>query len=155
MFYKRDILSKLEQELTAKEVTVVTGMRQVGKTTILKHIFEKIESDNKVLLDLENPLNRKIFEEQNQLGQGTVQFTIDDLKKWAGDIGLDQVKFNTCLDSGKNNNEVQKDFNDGSKYGVSGTPGFFIGNDKEGFKPIVGAQPYQVFEQAINEILNK
>jgi predicted AAA+ superfamily ATPase len=65
MFYKRDILSKLEQELTAKEVTVVTGMRQVGKTTILKHIFEKIESDNKVLLDLESPLNRKIFEEQN------------------------------------------------------------------------------------------
>ena len=62
MFYKRDILSQLENELVTKETTVITGMRQVGKTTLLIHLFDLVQSANKVLLDLENPLHRKIFE---------------------------------------------------------------------------------------------
>ncbi len=61
----RKILPLLEKELTTKEVVVLTGMRQTGKTTILKHLFETVPSSNKILLDLENPLNRKIFEEQH------------------------------------------------------------------------------------------
>jgi len=65
MFYPRLILPQLEQELTTKEATVITGMRQVGKTTLLKHLLSLVESNNKVLLDLENPLYRKIFEEEN------------------------------------------------------------------------------------------
>ena len=44
--------------------------------------------------------------------------------------------------------EVRKDAADGQKLGVSGTPAFFI-NGKE----IVGAQPFAVFEQAIEEQL--
>lgn len=63
--YKRDILPVIEKELTTKEIVVLTGMRQVGKTTILNHLFELINSDNKISLDLENPLHRKIFEEEN------------------------------------------------------------------------------------------
>lgn len=33
MFYRRDILSDIEKELATKEIIVITGMRQVGKTT--------------------------------------------------------------------------------------------------------------------------
>lgn len=65
VLFPRIILPKLEAELTKKEVTVITGMRQVGKTTLLTYLFEKVRSKNKVLLDLENPLYRKIFEEEN------------------------------------------------------------------------------------------
>lgn len=36
-----------------------------GKTTLLNHIFASIESQNKIFLDLENPINRKYFEEKN------------------------------------------------------------------------------------------
>ena len=61
-FYPRIILPELEKELITSEITVITGMRQVGKTTLLDHLFSLIESSNKVQLDLENPLNRKIFE---------------------------------------------------------------------------------------------
>lgn len=61
----RAILPKLEKELLKKEVTVITGMRQVGKTTLLNYLFEKVQSNNKVLLDLENPLHRRVFEEEN------------------------------------------------------------------------------------------
>ncbi len=43
----------------------LTGMRRTGKTTLLNHIFGSIESQNKIFLDLENPINRKYFEEEN------------------------------------------------------------------------------------------
>jgi len=65
MFYPRLVLPQLERELETPEITVITGMRQVGKTTLLDHLFSLIKNSNKVKLDLENPLNRKIFEEEN------------------------------------------------------------------------------------------
>lgn len=65
MFFPRQILPALENELHTNEITVLTGMRQVGKTTLLKYLYEKIPSSNKVFLDAENPLHRKVFEEEN------------------------------------------------------------------------------------------
>jgi len=65
MFYKRDILPALEKELVKKEITVITGMRQVGKTTLLRHLYDQVDSANKVMLDIGNPLQRNIFEEKN------------------------------------------------------------------------------------------
>lgn len=40
-------------------------MRRVGKTTALMHLFDLVKSENKAMLDLENPLHRKVFEEEN------------------------------------------------------------------------------------------
>lgn len=71
------------------------------------------------------------------------------LKQYAKDLGLDAAKFDSCLDTGKYKAEVQKDLADGSAAGVSGTPTFFIGNDKNKYQMIVGAQPYAVIKQAI------
>lgn len=65
MFYTRLILSKLEEELNTKEIVIITGMRQVGKTTMLTYLYDRVKSTNKVFLDLENPLHRKLFEEEN------------------------------------------------------------------------------------------
>lgn len=65
MIYPRDIFPKLEEELATKENTVITGMRRVGKTTILQYLFSLVTTNNKVILDLENPLYRKVFEEEN------------------------------------------------------------------------------------------
>ena len=45
---------------------------------------------------------------------------------------------------------VQKDFDDGAKYGVTGTPAFFINGII-----VVGAQPYEAFKQIIDQELNK
>lgn len=44
---------------------MVTGMRRVGKTTLLKQVYDSIPSGNKIFLDLENPVNQKYFEEEN------------------------------------------------------------------------------------------
>lgn len=65
MFYRRELSSRLEKDLTRREATVITGMRQVGKTTILRHLFSLVSSKNKALFDFENPLERKLFENQD------------------------------------------------------------------------------------------
>ncbi|MCK5601671.1 DsbA family protein [Candidatus Pacearchaeota archaeon] len=84
-----------------------------------------------------------IFENQSQL-------SVDSLKKWAVDLGLDAGQFNECLDSEKYGEEVDKDFSDGQSYGVSGTPAFFING-----RLISGAHPFSVFKTIIDEELAK
>ena len=87
--------------------------------------------------------HKMLFENQDAL-------TNDDLKGYASDLGLDTDKFNECLDTGMMADEVRKDFSEGTSYGVSGTPAFFI-NDQE----ISGAQPFSAFESIINSELAK
>jgi len=86
-------------------------------------------------------MHDKIFENQGAIG-------VDSLKTYASELGLDTNQFNSCLDSGKYASEVQKDFSDGKAAGVSGTPTFFVNGKK-----LVGAQPYEAFEQIINQEL--
>jgi uncharacterized protein len=83
MFYKRTVLPQLEKEINTKEIVVLTGMRQVGKTTLLKYLFSEIKSKNKTFLDLENPLHRKIFEEENfdNIWSNLKNFNINNNKK--------------------------------------------------------------------------
>lgn len=90
----------------------------------------------------------KIFEEQDKRGEATIEYGIAELKQWAVGIGLDSSKFNSCLESNRYADEVAKDFEDGSKYGVSGTPTLFING-----KRVVGAQPYEAFVAAIESEL--
>ena len=79
-----------------------------------------------------------VFSNQDQLSD-----TI--LSIWAGEIGLDVKKFDDCLESGKYKEKVQADSNDAGSYGVSGTPSFFVNG-----KLLVGAQPYEAFQQVID-----
>lgn len=92
MFYGRNILPKLVSELATKEIIVITGMRQVGKTTLLNHLLELVNSGNKVLLDLENPLHRLLFEEENYdaVWNNLIQFGITNKEK--AYIFLDEVQ---------------------------------------------------------------
>ncbi len=61
----RFIFEEIKKHWDSPEAIVVTGMRRTGKTTLLQSIYEQISSKNKIFLDLENPLNRKYFEEDN------------------------------------------------------------------------------------------
>lgn len=88
-------------------------------------------------------MHHKLFENQNALA-------VNDLKKYAKEIGLNESRFNTCLDTQKYKSEVEKDLKDGQKYGVSGTPGFFI----NGWF-LRGAMPFASFQQIIDQELNK
>ncbi len=79
---------------------------------------------------------------------GTVDYTVDDIKAWAAEVGLNTASFNECLDSGKHAEKVKQDLAEGSAAGVSGTPGFFINGT-----PVVGAQPYESFKALIDQEL--
>ena len=59
-------------------------------------------------------------------------------------------QFNSCLASGKYLQEVQKDLSDGRDYDITGTPGFFIGNDEIGYVKLNGAQPFESFKRIID-----
>lgn len=92
----------------------------------------------------------KYYEMHDKLFTDGVQGGVDSFKKFAADIGLNTAKFNDCLDLGKMAAETQKDQSDGAQYGVTGTPGFFVNGQL-----ISGAQPYQVFQQAIEQALSE
>jgi predicted AAA+ superfamily ATPase len=62
---KRPIFGLIERQLESNEAVVITGMRRTGKTTILEYLYQGMTSTNKIMLDLENPLNRKYFETDN------------------------------------------------------------------------------------------
>jgi len=91
-------------------------------------------------------MHDKIFENFDSLNN-------DIYLTFAGELNLDVNKFNTCLDSGKYEQKVKDELALGQEWGVSGTPGFFIGNEEEGFVLVEGALPYSNFEAIIEQEL--
>jgi uncharacterized protein len=63
--YSRSLYPDLEEHLTKKQITVITGMRRVGKSTALKHLLGQVPHDNKVYLDFEKANNRFIFNQSS------------------------------------------------------------------------------------------
>jgi protein-disulfide isomerase len=90
----------------------------------------------------------KVFREQYNRGDDIIRMKAADLKKWAKEIGVDQAKFDQCLDSEKFKSEVLKDKADGDAAGVQGTPTFFINGRAMG-----GAQQYPEYKKLIDELL--
>lgn len=80
----------------------------------------------------------------------TSMYTTDNLTTVAGQMGMDTGAFNSCLSSNKDSALANKDFTEGQAAGVTGTPTIFIDGT-----PIVGAQPYNVFQGLINQELAK
>ena len=76
------------------------------------------------------------------------------IKEYAIALELNQEQFNSCLDSGKYVNEINNDLTDGRNYEITGTPGFFIGNENIEFVKVNGAQPFEVFRGIIESQLN-
>lgn len=68
MLIERNLFKEINQYINSKEAVIITGMRRTGKTSLLKFIYDKITSQNKIFLDLENPLNQKYFEQANYDG---------------------------------------------------------------------------------------
>lgn len=80
MYLQRKIFSSLEDHIEKKQVTVITGMRRTGKTTLVKELLSHIKSENKLFIDLERMDNRVLFTEKNydniinSLGQRGLNF---------------------------------------------------------------------------------
>ncbi|MEW6295154.1 MAG: DsbA family protein [Candidatus Diapherotrites archaeon] len=90
----------------------------------------------------------KFWEYHDKLFANQSNLDVTSLKKYATDLKLDTAKFNSCLDTSKYASQVQSDLTEGTSLGVNGTPAFFVNG-----KLISGAQPFSVFQQAIDAAL--
>jgi protein-disulfide isomerase len=76
------------------------------------------------------------------------------LSRYAQEIGLDVEAFDLCIESGKHQEKIIQDLDDGNSAAQQvaepglGTPSFFLNG-----KLISGAQPYQVFQAEIEAAL--
>lgn len=74
-------------------------------------------------------------------------------------IGLDVAKFEECLRSGRQGEEIRKDMAEAGKAGLTGTPGFFLAYTdpkSERVRTVVrmsGAQPFNAFKAQIDKLL--
>lgn len=85
-------MSALEKELTSDRVIVVTGMRRVGKTTLIRHLYDGVADGRKLYLDLENPLNQAYFLE---IDYDKIKFHLERLAVGKGEdlvVFLDEIQ---------------------------------------------------------------
>jgi len=68
---KRNLLKELESHLSKKEISLIIGPRQVGKTTLMKVLLDKLKREGKktVYLNLDFESDRKFFNSQEALIQ--------------------------------------------------------------------------------------
>ena len=96
----------------------------------------------------------------NWRGENTGWVTKSSLKQFAIDVGItDMAKFSQCLDSQIYRNVIMQNYNLAQSIHLSATPSFVIianykPQDKQPPLAIVGAQPYGVFANTINQMIN-
>lgn len=87
----------------------------------------------------------KIFERTTSNGTG---FALADLYPLATEVGVSESRFRTCLDQGEMTSKVLGDLQEGSNYGVQGTPTSFVNG-----MPVEGAVPYEQLKAVIDQVL--
>ncbi len=90
------------------------------------------------------------YQKQQDQGEGTIAVSEDDINNWAGEIGLDQEKFQGCFNSKKYAKRIDQDLQDGQAVNVNSTPTFYING-----QIVVGAVPYATMKTIIDEQLKK
>jgi protein-disulfide isomerase len=90
---------------------------------------------------------------KNSQGENTGWVTKDNLKQFANNIRVpDLMRFSDCVESDKYKMIVNENDSLGKNIGLTSTPTFIFYN---GTTPVAiqGAQPYELFEQIINEMI--
>jgi uncharacterized protein len=122
--YDRKTFAALEAHLSKKQITVITGMRRVGKTTAIKYLLGQLTHSNKIYLDLERIEYRHLFNQSSytDIERGLTQLGIDFSKPAA--IALDEIQLV------KNIPSVIKSLYDAYevKFLVSGSSSFYLKN---------------------------
>ena len=81
---------------------------------------------------------------QSQRGENLGAFARNNLLSFGTSLGLEPVAFESCVNSNAYSDAIAADMSRVRRLGLNGTPSFIIGDQR-----VVGAQPVEVFEQAI------
>ncbi len=77
------------------------------------------------------------------------------------EAGLDVAALRTCMASNRHMDEIRKTGEIASEFGATGTPAFFLGRRDPATdqvrvtRAITGAQPFEAFQKALDELLEK
>ncbi|MFN3655445.1 MAG: DsbA family protein [Candidatus Nitrosotenuis sp.] len=88
----------------------------------------------------------------NQQGINDGWANPDNLKLFASRLSLDRNLFDSCLDSDKYKNRVEKNVLEAKRNGASATPTFIIVGPSGEQEIIEGAQPFSVFKQVLDSM---
>ena len=89
----------------------------------------------------------KYWEYAGLLFRNQSELSVDKLRQYATDLGLDRARFDASLDSGKFADKVQRDLMDGHKLGVNGTPTLYINGKR------ISDNSYEALKSAIESAL--
>jgi protein-disulfide isomerase len=91
----------------------------------------------------------KFWAYHDKLFASPSRLAASDLKQHAVELGLDPLKFNTCVDTRKYKAQIESDRQAGEEAGVNGTPAFFVNG-----RMLSGAQPFEAFKRVIDDELS-
>ena len=121
---KRELFYTILPQLNHKNAIVITGMRQVGKTTLMKQLFNEWEG-KKIWYDFENPLDHLAFEniDYNNI--------FEELREGLG--AAQNERFLVCIDEIQNFPEITKIIkylidHYGVKFIVTGSSNYYLRN---------------------------
>lgn len=89
----------------------------------------------------------KYWEYVQLLMRNQSSLAVENLKTYAGELGLDRARFDPALDSGKFTETVRRDLEDGMKLGLKGTPTLFVNGRR------VHARSYEELKAIIDAAL--
>jgi protein-disulfide isomerase len=92
----------------------------------------------------------KFWEYHDVLFAQSPKLAAEDLRRYAGEVGLDVTKFDGCLAAGTHKAAVQRDVEEGNQLGITGTPAFFVNG-----RPLSGAQSFEAFARVIDDELTR
>lgn len=119
---KRLLYYELIKYIQHKNALLITGMRQVGKTTLMRQIFEDIQQP-KLWFDFDNPLDQKVFED--------IDYKL--IHKRLLDVAKGEGRLSICIDEIQNYPEITKVVkylidNFGVKFYLTGSSNFYLKN---------------------------
>jgi protein-disulfide isomerase len=88
----------------------------------------------------------------NQQGINDGWASPDNLKSFASQLNLDRNLFDSCLDSDKYKNRVEKNVLEAKRNGASATPTFIIVGPNGDQQTVEGSQPFSVFKQVLDSM---
>jgi predicted AAA+ superfamily ATPase len=126
---KRLLYYELVKYLNHKNALLITGMRQVGKTTLMRQVFEEVK-EPKLWFDFDNPLDQKVFEDEDYK---VIYKRLTDLPRRKAGIGKKQGKLSVFIDEIQNFPEITKVIkylidHHGVKFYLTGSSSFYLKN---------------------------
>jgi protein-disulfide isomerase len=92
----------------------------------------------------------KFWEMHDLMFQNQKDLSPEQYAAWARQIGLDSRKYQDAIGAAATRSRVEEDARLGQRFAAQGTPTLYVN-----CRQIVGAQPYEVFQRAVDEELAK